>query len=243
MGTTPLKASMLAMLLVACGTSQKPYNPFKVPRESFYPGLKTVALAPVHVPSDLADPEPVKTRFAALISEQLKAAGLAVVSPEEVSPILAAKTKEIGGIYDPETGRVDEAKSKALEAAVLREVRSKFGADALMSPFIRVVTASLSHDTAAWDGTTQEAGQGGIWKAMLATHSGSIPALTLTVWLSGGEGQPLYAKSGGIQVLGKVSLQGHIGQVPRNELFADEGRNAAAVRIALDQLLHAPDHR
>ena len=41
-----LALQTIAIVACACGSTQKPYNPFKVPRESFYPALKTVALAP-----------------------------------------------------------------------------------------------------------------------------------------------------------------------------------------------------
>src|SRR2546425_3341536 len=109
-----------AIVACACGSTQKPYNPYKVPRESFYPALKTVAVAPVRLPSDLEDPEPVRALFTSAIAARLKNAGFAVVPPTEAGPIIEEKTKEAGGIFDPTTGKPDETKVKALNAAIGR---------------------------------------------------------------------------------------------------------------------------
>src|SRR5881392_2160571 len=70
-----LALQTIAIVACACGSTQKPYNPFKVPRESFYPALKTVALAPVRLPGDLEDPEPVRALFAGAIEAKLRTRG------------------------------------------------------------------------------------------------------------------------------------------------------------------------
>ena len=225
----------------ACASTQKPYNPFKVPRESFYPALKIVAVAPVRLPSDLDDPEPVRALFASAIAAKLKNAGIAVVPGTEAGPIMEEKTKEAGGIFDPTTGKPDDAKVKALSAAIGRELKARFNADALLVPIIHVVSATLSHDQAHWDGASERAGKGGFWKALVRTHSGSIRALSLVVVLSDPEGKLLYAKGGGIQVLGNVTMGGEFEQRPRSELFADGDRNENAIHIALDPLLVGGD--
>jgi hypothetical protein len=232
---------VIAIVGCACGSTQKPYNPYIVPRESFYPALKTVAVAPVRLPSDLEDPEPVRALFASAIAAKLKNAGFAVVPPTDAGPIIEEKTKEAGGIFDPTTGKPDEAKVKALNAAIGRELKARFNADALLTPSIRVVNAALSHDQAHWDGATEGAGKGGFWKALVRTHSGSIRALSLVVVLADPEGQLLYAKGGGIQVLGNVTMGGEFERRPRSELFGDSDRNENAVHIALDPLVMGGD--
>jgi hypothetical protein len=233
-----LRFALQVIAVVACACStQKPYNPFKVPRESFYPALKTVAVAPVRLPSDLENPEPVRALFASAIAAKLKNAGFAVVPAADAGPIIDEKTKEAGGTFDQTTGKPDEAKVKALDAAIGRELKARFNADALLIPSIRVVNAALSHDQAHWDGVTEGAGKGGFWKALVKTHSGFVPALSLVVVLADPEGQLLYAKGGGVQVLGNVTMGGAVEWRPRSELFADGERNENAVHIALDPLL------
>jgi hypothetical protein len=225
----------------ACASTQKPYNPFKVPRESFYPALKTIAVAPVRLPGDLNDPEPVRALFASAIAARLKNAGIAVVPGTDAGPIIDEKTKEAGGIFDPTTGKPDEAKLRVLNAVIGQELKARFNADALLIPSIRVVNAALSHDQAHWDGASEGAGKGGFWKALMRTHSGTIRALSLLVVLAGSEGQLLYAKGGGIQLLGNVTVGGEFEQRARGELFADGDRNENAIHIALDPLLVGGD--
>src|SRR6185437_12214213 len=102
-----LVLAALAVLACACASTQKPYNPFLVPRESFYPGLKTIAIGPVVLPSDVEDPEPVRAWFSNSIAAKLKDAGFAVVPANEVASIMEARIKEAGGIFDPVTGKLD----------------------------------------------------------------------------------------------------------------------------------------
>src|SRR3954465_15587363 len=227
-----LGPAAIAIAACACGSTQKPYNPFKVPRQSFYPALKTVAVAPVRLPSDLEDPEPVRALFASTIAARLKNAGIAVVPATVAGPIIEEKMKGAGAIFDPTTGQPDEAKVKALNAAIGRELKERFNADALLTPTIRVVNAALAHDQAHWDGAKE--GAGSFWKALMGTHSGSIRALSLVIVLADPEGRLLYANGGGIQVLGHLTMGGAVERRPRSELFADGDRNENAVHIALD---------
>ena len=143
---------------VSCASTQKPYNPFRVPRETFYPALKAVAVAPLLLPGDLEDPEPVRALFADAIAARLKKAGMVVLPAAEVGRIIEEKTKEAGGIFDPTTGKPEEAKVKALNAAIGRDLRARLNADAFLIPSIRVVNAALSNDQAHWDGVSEGAG-------------------------------------------------------------------------------------
>jgi len=229
----PLVALVAA---TACATST-PYNPFKVPRESFYGSLKVVAVAPVRVPTDLENPEPVRARYEQLVEAQLREAGMTIVVPAEVGPMLDAKAAEVGGLFDPATGKADEAKMKKYHEACAVELRSRFAADALLRPDIRVVMARLDHDQAKWDGMSENAGVGGFWKALLATHSGTIPALSFVARLSDPDGNLLYAKGGGIGVLAQVNLKGESVPVAPATLFASEERVVRSVHLALDPLV------
>jgi hypothetical protein len=183
----------------------------------------------------------VRALFASAITAKLKNAGIAVVPATDAGPIIEEKTKETGGILDPTTGKPDEAKVKALDAAIGRELRARFNADALLTPSIRVVNAALSHDQATGTERRKGPAKGGFWKALVRTHSGSIRALSLVIVFADPEGQLLYAKAGGIQVLGNVTMGGEFEQRPRSELFANGDRNENAVHIALDPLLVGSD--
>lgn len=226
-----------AALAAGCATTGKRYDPFKVPREQFYGSLKVVALAPVQAPSDLENADPIKARFAATIAARLREAGLQVVGPEEIGPILEEVRKAHPGVFDPQTGKLDQEKAKAREKEELQRIREKHPqVDALLQAGIRVVQASLVRDVASWDGVTESAGTSG-WKSFWVTHSGRIPALSLIVWLTRADGTDLYANAGGLRVIARVDAGGKPVSIPHADLFADEQRNGQAVSLALGPLL------
>lgn len=233
-----VRAAVLALLsLAACVPPAAKYDPFRVPRESFYGSLKVVALAPLKVPKDLEGAEDVKARFTSTLEARLAEAGLRVVPAEEVGPVIDAAESAQGGVFDPRTGEFDKAKAAEARKDALAQLRTKHGADVLLEAGIRVVRARLDHDVARWDGVTDSAGTG-FWKAFfVGSHSGHIPALSFVVWLHGADGQLLYANGGGLRVLVKVNARGEQVRLEHDELFADEARNTNAVRLALDPLL------
>lgn len=234
-------AAAVALAATGCASQQgAKYDPFKVPRDKFYGSLTTVAVTPMRAPADLEDAGAVKAKFEAAVVAKLQAAGLKVIPPAEVGPIVDAAAAAQGGIFDPATGQVVEAKAKAAKQAALAQLEERYGADALLRVDLRVVPAVLSHDVAAWDGVTERAGTG-FWKALLVgSHSGRIPALSVVVFLTAADGTELYAKAGGLRILGRVNAAGKQERIPHAELFADEARNAQALSLALDPLLGIP---
>lgn len=230
--------SLLAALIAAgCGAKRAPYNPFQVSRDQFYGNLKTIALAPVRVPGDLEDPEPVRAKFESLLEAEFREAGFTVVPPKEAEAIWSDMAEQVGGFYDPVTGERDPSKADAVREHTLRELKTRFNADALLYPSVQVVQARFEKDKAVWDGTEEKLAGGGIWKLLFgSSHSGTVPALSLVVVLEDMNGTDLYIKGGGIQVLSRIAGDEFV-PVPRYQLFADEERNVAAVHLALDPLL------
>src|SRR5262249_69087 len=155
-----------------------PYDPFKVPRDSFYGSLKTVALAPVDVPGVGNETEAVRSRYARLIQERLEGAGLKVIGPDQVGPLMSAEAARGGGLYDPVTGKSGDSKRKAFVEACGAELFARYGVDALLRADVRVVKASVKGDKAHWDGLTESSKISSFWNA-LTTYSGTLPALSL----------------------------------------------------------------
>lgn len=225
-----------ALLLAGCA-AKVPYNPFKVSRDQFYPKLKVVALSPMSVPRDLKDPDPATKKFLSMIEAQLREAGFATIPADASRGLWDSLTAQVGGFFDPVTGEVDEAKLKTVRIQMYRELKAERQIDAMLFTALAIVPAKLEHDRASWDGTSQGAGKGKFWKALLGvSHSGTLPALSLHVVLSDTDDTDLYENAGGIELLAKVSASGSV-PVPREELFLNEERNAKAVHLALDPLL------
>ena len=235
-----LRSTFLGLVFVAAGCATRtPYNPFKVSRETFFGHTKTIAMTPFMLPSDLENPEPVRTEFESLIEAKLRSAGFSVVASGDYADIWKRVTEQMGGYFDPVTGKQDEAKFKAAQEHARREIATKSSADALVHAGFTVVGAAFASGTAQWNGTSEPVGTGGFWAQLLGNLGGlqgKIPALSLLVIIEDVNGAEEYANAGGVQLLSKVSY-GKFVPVPRDALFADKARNAAAVSIALDPLL------
>jgi hypothetical protein len=226
----------MALLLAGCA-SKVPYDPFKVPPEQVRSRVKTVALTPMDTPRDLEDPA-AATKLLDLVEVELRQGGLTIVGVTQFKAIWDSMTAGMSGFYDPVTGRRDEEKVKSVRLQVYQELKTKFNVDAVLFSRVNVVGAELDHDTAKWDGTSEGAGRKKFWKAVLGeSHSGTVPALSLQVFLFDTDDIELYVNSGGIQVLEKVGPGGTFDPVPREQLFSKEERNTRAVRLALNPLL------
>ena len=229
------------LALGGCATTQPPHNPFKIPEAEFHGKIRTIALAPVQLPDGLEQPDPVKAKFETLVDAKLRAQGFAVVPSSEYTAVWKRMIEQLGGYFDPLTGKKDETKFKAVRTHSLRELNARFKADAVLHPAVRVVPARFSNNTASWDGVTDTvlAGGGG-WQAIFAgPRQGTISALTFMVFIEDPNEVLMYSNGGGLQVANKLSGSTFI-LVPQNELFVDPERNQTAVNLALDALATAP---
>ena len=234
--STAVLLVLLSLLGVACASAPPRYDPFRVPRESFHDSLRTVALAPVELPSPIENSDALRARYAQLLQARLEEGGLKVIGPAEVGPVMVAQAAKIGGLYDPVTGHLDESKRKAFLEACGAELRARHGVDGLIRADVRVVEASVSQDHARWDGMSEGAAAGSFWN-LFVTHSGTLPALSLVVRLFRPGGELLYANGGGIQLLAHIGGGGDFVPVPTSELLADPERVRGSVSRALDPLL------
>jgi hypothetical protein len=231
-------AISLFLCTVGCAASA-PYNPFKVDEEEFFRTAKTVALSPVQVPTDIADSEPVKDKFETLLLVKLRQAGFTVVPSKEWSGIWERMTGEMGGYFDPITGKRDDAKLKAVREHAFRELSTKFNPDVLLYPRIVVTNAKWEQGTATWDGVTEQVQPTGD-RFMLALigmqRYGTIPALSFVVSIEDPTGRSLYVNSHGLQALVKVDGKDYR-PVPRDTLF-EEPRNLAAIDAVMAPIVN-----
>jgi hypothetical protein len=230
---------VLAALAAGGCAGHTPYNPWIVPQARFFDQTRTIALAPVETPEKLKNPDPVRAAFDSLIVGALKSAGYAVIPASQSTPVWARLTDSAGGVFDPTTGHPDTVKARALHEEFLRELRTRFNADAVLYPAIVIVGATFDEQKASWDGTSQTIeGAGSFILRALAgvSRSGTTEALSLAVDIEDVGGSELFVNRGGIQVWSKPSRSG-FHEVPRAELFVDESRNQKSIQIALGPVL------
>jgi hypothetical protein len=149
--------------------------------------------------------------------------------------------EQMGGYFDPKTGKKDESKIKAVNEHCYRELGRKFNSDAVLFSRISIVKASFAEYKASWDGTEESLDmRSGTVKVLdllfdTSITSGTIPALSLGVLIQDIHGTTAYVNWGGIEVLYKFSWS-HV-PVQKSELFSNEERNIEAVNIALEPLI------
>ena len=226
---------------VAHAAKAPPYDPFKTPRQDFYTKIKTVALAPVSgVSEDLENREQVVAKFEEYINNKLRQAGFSVVASDEYAKIWKRMTEQVGGYFDPVTGKKDEAKLKSALEHTRRELATSVNADAVLFPHFVAVKANFAGGRVSWDGTwesvlTKKKG----WKKFFDTSAssyGTVGALSLAITIENIHGTVLYFNRGGVKSLLKIS-SGQFVEVPPSQVLDDEWRNASAVKIALDPLV------
>ena len=186
--------------------------------------------------------EPTKLRVDALIETKLREAGFVTFPAREWGEVFTRTQQEVGGLFDPRTGDLDEAKVKTIVARTIEDIRGRFQLDAVLLPRVQVVKANFVGAWARWDGVSDALASG---LSVLATSgvSGTVPALSLVVSIDSPDGLALYRRGAGIQVLEKLApvterLSGKwLAPVPREEVLANEERNLAAVERALGPLL------
>lgn len=232
---------MVALIGASCATTP-PYNPFKVSQEQIYEKTKTIGLTPISVPEGITDPESVKVKFESLLEAKLREAGFLTVPSKEFAETWKRMTEQVGGYFDPISGKRDESKLKNVREHTYRELSTKFNADALLHSYIKVFTVNWSGTVARWHGASESimpTGQQVLEVLVGVSRHGTVPALSLTVSLQDTNEANLYLNSGGIQLLSKLSGSKFV-SVPLHELFINEERNRNAVNIALEPLIKKP---
>ena len=233
--------TIAALIVAGCLPTTLRYNPFKVAEPEIRQKVKRVALFPVTLPTDLDDPEPVKAKFEALIQAKLKEGGFIPVPSQEMDAIWKRMKEQLGGFFDPVTGKRDEVKFKTAREHTLREIQAKTKADAVLHPAIHLIKVNFGNNQAAWHGTSESLVPGGFWATFITgANHGTTSALSLYVTLEDIHGVELYVNMGGIQLAAKLSGQAFVA-VPRPQLFADEQRNQTAVNVALNPLIGKAD--
>src|SRR5262245_16494481 len=101
----------LAGLGLACSTPRgEHYDAFEIPPDQLRQRVTTVAVASLDVPADLVDPARARALIEPRVAAMLTGAGYRVVPPEEWDRRWLAAAQAAGPIWDPVTGKRDDAR-------------------------------------------------------------------------------------------------------------------------------------
>jgi hypothetical protein len=225
------------LLLAAVGSADE-YDPYKIPKKQFSREVRVVALQPAQVPLVLKDPDDVRRRFEKLVRFALESKGYKIVDPVLVEQQWVAMSQKVGGVYDPVTGKADEAKAKAVREFTGRELARAHAIDAFL--VVRITYDSID----PWTGQTgflwSSAGEPLTWKGeRLADMPQRVVGAFLSIIIFDLAGDMLYSIRAPIQWTVVFAARSY-DERPRQELFADE-RNRRAVELTLEPLVRVGD--
>ena len=218
---------------------------FKKPRADIVASVKTIGLLPVEVAGIVPNPDAVAARYESLVIAQLEQAGFQVVKPAAMREIRERFKQNLGGLYDPVSGRAVPGKVKAFNEYARNEYLANQKVDALLWVGIIMRRARNSGLNAEWDGvsdsSTGRSGVGGFLANAFSgvSYSGMLPALSVGIVLTDTHDARLYERAGGLQVLEYVRREASGSEqrfVDPQSIMSDPARDARALAIALDPL-------
>jgi hypothetical protein len=227
----------VTLFLITSGCAKPPaYNPFQLPQNEIYTRIKVIGMTPLVIPKWAGKADPVKVKMEAQMTGRLQEAGFAVIAPLEYEKIWNRLLDQMGGYFDPFTGKLEKKKYETMRDYARREMVAKFKIEGLLYPNIQSVGAPINGATATWDGTSESILVGDWY----GTFTGSILAMSLLINIEDNNGVALYTNRGGIQLLQKI-YYGKTFTVSTSKLLTDEERIAEAIHISLGPFVsHSP---
>ncbi|HEY2676208.1 MAG TPA: hypothetical protein VGI65_04510 [Steroidobacteraceae bacterium] len=231
-------------------------SPLLVPREQILSSIHRVVLGPL-LTNGFTPSAELATNYRAQIHERLAKLGWDVVDSAQLHAAFGAAVRQVGGFYDPMTGKVDPDRLRSSMQAALKALSLPSPPDGIVVMGLVKTTATQKYGNAAWDGAEQNALNLGPaihhGKLFGGTEDGTagesrISASSLYFLLRDANGTVLYESRGGIQLLQQLSLtalrsyrtinyQQNFADLAPTELFKDPERNAGALDIVLRELV------
>ncbi len=248
---------MATTLVTGCATAAKPgyviTNPYRITAEVFHANTTTIALTRSADVVGLENIAPVLAVFDSLLETSMRQFGFTVVSADEFDEIAAGVMGEVGDVVGRQMGQPDTARIRTLWRRIREEIRTGHDVDAVLFPTLEIVPVEVEAATrAAWLGASECVRRAPIrlFGCGQDKWTATLPGLALLVTIVDMDGDVVFRNGGGIQLLatpriglGKAfSLYNrgggtvNIKVVPRDELFADAAKTAAAVAFALQPL-------
>ncbi len=90
---------LLTLTLVACATTQTPYEPFKVDREEISEQVNVIGLIPCAVPKKIDTHEEKRKEFESYLTKKMQKAGFSIIPSSEYEEIFLPMKDAVGPLY------------------------------------------------------------------------------------------------------------------------------------------------
>ncbi len=215
-------------------------KPFSADRADFVRTVRVIALEPM--PGlDLKGEAAIQDAFETELTDELRNLGFLVVPSRQFAQLWQQLSKEDRTLYDPITGKRDDARAAEIRKRVVTELESRHQADAVLLPRMIVSNALLSGCFARWNGIEQQIDG---CNAAGEKLRGKISVLSLLVTIEGRDGRVLFRNAGGIQPGVRLNTDApgaaQFDKLEEEQILTDRAKNRIAVAVALSPLLQKP---
>ena len=202
--------------------------------------VSTLAMRPVRIAQVAGSRPEIAKQLGTVVYDKLTRAGFSVIPPAAHDEIRDRINRDLGGIYDPITGRLIEERAKTLIEYQEREYNERYSPDGEVFVAVAVARATFKGNDAVWDGVrAPSTGKDGFLRKF-TEGSGIMPALSLYVLIRDAEEKPLFAGGGGIELAAVLTGSG-IDRIPPENLLNDQAKIEHAIVLTFEPFDQSAD--
>ena len=206
-------------------------DPYFIDKRDFRKQYKTIALSPVDAVEIFNVSGSVAAALEEEITKRLERRGYTVLPSSVLGGIRAEMEQHVGGLEDPETGKVSPARQRAVRDHATRELWFRHDIDAIATIRVAIVDATFQKGRAEWDGASQKL----LAEGRDRGYGGNIRASSVVLGIFDPSGRLLYLNYGGLELLQK-RVEAKLLPLPASDYFADEKRVRKAAEISASEI-------
>lgn len=228
-----LLALVASCFLVMAGqaVAAKKDDAYLVNKRDFKKTYKTIALAPVDADAYLEMPESVAAMLEEEVTARLQKRGYTVIPSSVLTGIRKTMEQQVGGIKDPETGRVNQAKERAVREHAFRELWFQQTFDALATISVSITRVPMENDRVEWDGVKQKL----VYEGRGKKYAANVSVSSVSVSIYDSASKPVYLYYGGLEPL-MYRVEEQLQPLTADKFFLDEKRIRKAAQVAVDPI-------
>lgn len=228
---------VLAVAALACvtGPRERPPTEEEIAFEKARANLDTVALMPLRSAMPHVEREQVVAAFEDRLVRRLEAAGLRVLRPSVWDELWRRYAADVGQIFDPKTGKVDEERRRTVYEAVVRELGEAHAVDAILFAAVTEDTHYGVYSIADACGGREAPYWPSGWRPRPEHPASRVEIACLNVVLDDMNGKTLFGRRAPVEGIETYHLQ-TLAVRPRLETFRDSANLDLLVESMFDLL-------
>ncbi|MBY0398685.1 hypothetical protein K2X89_00180 [Myxococcota bacterium] len=183
-----------------------------------------------------------RARLERSVTREFEAAAITIAPSVEVEKLLDAVDERSGKIFEPETGRVDDAKQSLFLDDIERSTGQELGCTGFVRIGLHQVLAYYDGHYAHWDGRRTAINSGariagrivlGILAGAYIQERGWVPALSLSIQVTNLRYDDVAFRTAGVEPLVNFSVSRKQDLLPADRWLEDEAQVETAIGLAL----------